>query len=401
MVLNETSYLPNTKSKVLNQARSADDLSGRSSLPDPYARAAAAAKASGVTRLGEITHLDRVGVPVFQAVRPWGRALSVHQGKGLTGLDAQIGALMEAVESANAEAFAGQAFSAAWADLAAEERAPCLADFAATRARPPPDDEPLPWVPALRILDGGRLWVPFNAVSLDFARPGDARLSRSSNGQAAHFDLEQATIAALLEVIERDAVAAWFGMSRDQRLKTLIDPRSIPYAWFADLQGRLLAADLRLSLYCLMPVVPYPVFLAEIRDPAREWPAIYGTGCDRSPEEALKKSVLEAVQSRLTEISGARDDILYRSAGNGPGMGLASPPPFHMSFADWDTIAAEAIGPPSPTSAAIADELRSAGYPQAAVVDLSGLGSDVFVVKAFVPGLGALKRARRPPLRGH
>jgi ribosomal protein S12 methylthiotransferase accessory factor len=366
----------------------------------PFARALAAAKACGVTRLGEITHLDRLGVPVFQAVRPWGRALSVHQGKGLTRLAAKIGALMEAVESAQAEVFASHTLPAAWSDLPAGERAPSPADFAADPGQPPSDDELLEWVPARRVLDGERLWVPFDAVSLDFTRPGNSKVFRSSNGQAARFDLEQATTVALLEVIEADAAAHWFAMSRDERLMTQVNPGGAPHAWFLDIAGRLAGAGLRLSLFRLEPVAPFPVFLAELADPVRNWPSVYGTGCAASPEGALKRALLEALQSRLTEISGARDDILYRSAESGAAMGLASPPPFHMSFPDWGAIIAKAKGPPAPTSARIAQMLAEAGYPQAAVVDLSDPGSDVFVVKAFVPGLGAIKRTRRRPIRG-
>ena len=61
----------------------------------------------GVTRLADITHLDRLGAPVFQAIRPWSQGLSVHQGKGLTREAASLGALMEAAEHHFAETFAG------------------------------------------------------------------------------------------------------------------------------------------------------------------------------------------------------------------------------------------------------------------------------------------------------
>jgi ribosomal protein S12 methylthiotransferase accessory factor YcaO len=37
----------------------------------------------GITRLGNITGLDRIGIPVAIAVRPNSRSVSVSQGKGL------------------------------------------------------------------------------------------------------------------------------------------------------------------------------------------------------------------------------------------------------------------------------------------------------------------------------
>jgi hypothetical protein len=39
---------------------------------------------AGITRLADVTGLDRVGIPVYQAIRPGSRNLSVSQGKGLS-----------------------------------------------------------------------------------------------------------------------------------------------------------------------------------------------------------------------------------------------------------------------------------------------------------------------------
>ncbi len=62
-------------------------------------RVTQAADALGVTRLADITGLDRVGIPVYSSVVPKSRdTLSVYNGKGLRPIDAQAGALMEAIE---------------------------------------------------------------------------------------------------------------------------------------------------------------------------------------------------------------------------------------------------------------------------------------------------------------
>jgi ribosomal protein S12 methylthiotransferase accessory factor len=314
----------------------------------------------------------------------------------LTADDARLGALMEAVESAAAEAFAAAPRRAPWSGLPADERAPSLADFAATRRAAPPDDEPLDWVAARRILDGGRLWVPFDAVSLDLARPGDRRLARSSTGQAAHFDREAAVRGALLEAIERDATADWLDLAPTARTETMIEPEGVPYPWFQDLWDRICSADLELGLYQLSPVTPCPGVLAEIVDAARPGGGTltaYGTACDPDPEAALRGAVLEAVQTRVTEISGARDDIPDAPVGAGSGIGMALPPPSDMPLTAWEDITASAAVTPFE----IAEQLAAGGYPQAAIVELSSPASDVVVVKAFVPGLGALRRSRRAP----
>ena len=51
----------------------------------------------GVTRIANITDLDRVGIPVFSAIRPSAAngAISIYSGKGATETNARISAIME------------------------------------------------------------------------------------------------------------------------------------------------------------------------------------------------------------------------------------------------------------------------------------------------------------------
>ena len=62
-------------------------------------------KLAGVTRVTEITHLDRVGIPVFSAIRPTAQdgAVSIYAGKGATTEQAKASAMMEAFERYSAE----------------------------------------------------------------------------------------------------------------------------------------------------------------------------------------------------------------------------------------------------------------------------------------------------------
>jgi ribosomal protein S12 methylthiotransferase accessory factor YcaO len=57
----------------------------------------------GVTRLGDLTHLDSVGIPVWTASRPTSETVTVHSGKSLIHEMARAGAVAEAVEYAAAE----------------------------------------------------------------------------------------------------------------------------------------------------------------------------------------------------------------------------------------------------------------------------------------------------------
>src|SRR5262245_13446443 len=54
----------------------------------------------GITRLADITGLDRVGIPTYSAVRPTHRrsSVTVTCGKGMRPIDAKVGAVMESLE---------------------------------------------------------------------------------------------------------------------------------------------------------------------------------------------------------------------------------------------------------------------------------------------------------------
>src|SRR6476620_11197984 len=74
----------------------------------------------GITRIGNITGLDRIGIPVAVAVRPNSRSVSVSQGKGLDLPQAMASALMEAAEGFHAEEI-GSGRLARYRDLAARD----------------------------------------------------------------------------------------------------------------------------------------------------------------------------------------------------------------------------------------------------------------------------------------
>src|SRR5437016_8064298 len=78
----------------------APGLSERTTRPEQtLARARSIAAGKGVTRLSDITGLDRIGIPVFTAVVPKScDTLTVYNGKGISAIDARAGALMESIE---------------------------------------------------------------------------------------------------------------------------------------------------------------------------------------------------------------------------------------------------------------------------------------------------------------
>src|SRR4051794_34512193 len=74
--------------------------------PEALARLMAVRGILGITRIADITGLDRLGIPVVQATRPFSLSNVVSQGKGANLTDAAISAVMESCEAFFAERMA-------------------------------------------------------------------------------------------------------------------------------------------------------------------------------------------------------------------------------------------------------------------------------------------------------
>ena len=360
----------------------------------PVARTAA--RAAGVTRLAEVTRLDRLGLPVWQAVRPMSRALSVHQGKGATDADAQVGALLEAVESHVAETFEAEGPHCRFAALPERNRPPSLADFAADRRRPPSAEDEYRWVAAADLLTGAPVYVPFDFVSLDLTRAVPSPFDRASNGVATGASRDEAAAVALQEFIERDAVTEWQAGDTLSRMRATVEIETVPFAWLGAWRDRLREAEISVRFYRVPSVSGTPVFACELNDLSKHgdpFRAIQGRGCHGVPEIALFKSLAEAIQVRATFIAGARDDLVPARYARGGAIGMrvtfAPPRPPSLRGVAWHEIAPGPSGP-----LAIGEALARAGYGRIPIVDLAR-PNGLAVVRAFVCGLGSIRRRRR------
>ncbi|HET9427449.1 MAG TPA: YcaO-like family protein [Allosphingosinicella sp.] len=360
----------------------------------PLARAAA--EAAGVTRLADVTRLDRIGLPVWQAVRPMSRALSVHQGKGATDADAQLGALLEAVESHSAETFSSDGMDCSFDSLPERNRPPSLGDFAVSRDRPPDDRETVRWVECENLLGGEPIYLPFDLISLDFTRNVPSLFDRASNGVATAATRDEAIAAALQELIERDSVIEWQAAGLLAAMESTVDLDSVPFAWLRLLRERIAATGAFVRCYYVPSITGSPVFACEINDLAKDgraYRAIQGRGCHPLPEIALFKALAEAIQGRATYIAGARDDLMpsdYVANDSAIQIAFGFPLPPDMEGVDFAEIASGPSG-----AAELAAALEVAGYDQIAVIDLAQ-PTGLNVVRAFVCGLGSLVRRRRP-----
>jgi ribosomal protein S12 methylthiotransferase accessory factor len=355
-----------------------------------FKQALAAARLCGVTRLADVTGLDRLGLPVWQAVRPAGRSLSVHQGKGASPEAAKMGALCEAIEAHCAEQAVADGPQCAFADLPQAERASEIGDYCKIRTIVPEDEQAIQWCRATDFATGGPQYLPHELVSLDYTRGLPSFFERASNGLGAGASEADALSTSLCELIERDAVGEWQRLDRPARVATLVRLDTIPFEWFKSWRERLGSLDIALQVFRLDSLVGVPVLLCMIGGCEEFGPAyrrFYGTAADGDAELALFKALAEAIQSRLTLIAGVRDDIMPSY------YARPRPRPAGMELAGrqvWDEAEPTACSPDL-----IAQRLASLGYRRIAVKRLDDGLEGVAVTKAFVPGLGSSRRTRR------
>lgn len=263
------------------------------------------ARVAGVTRLADLTELDACGVHVWSTARPLAEEgdLTVNGGKGVSRVDAQIGALMESVERWCATTRGRDIRRASSAELhdALDPRRLIL-----PAGRPWDASRPLGWMMARNLVDGSAILVP--AVAACLTCPEDRWVfPGGSTGLAAEVDLSRAALAGLLEVIERDALAfhEWRRTGRPIDLDSVEDPDS----------RRLVSESIERGLDVRAFALPGPIAITTIQvvlDDAARDSALYinaGTATHLSAEIAFKKALLEAQFSRVTIIAGARENI--------------------------------------------------------------------------------------------
>jgi len=157
--------------------------------------------------------------------------------------------------------------------------------------------------------------VPLDAASLDRTRE-DCRYWQSSDGLASGNTQTEATLHGMLERIERDAEVLWRMMPLARRLQTCVDPAAFEDAVLSDLAGRIVNAGLTLRLFDITSDIAVPCYTAVLapKDILSMKQSLYhqatiGHGCHPNPVRAAIRAIREVAQSRLTYISGARDDV--------------------------------------------------------------------------------------------
>jgi ribosomal protein S12 methylthiotransferase accessory factor len=297
---------------------------------EALARVIAMRKPLGITRIADITGLDRVGIPVVQVVRPFSLSNAVSQGKGGTLAEAAISAILESAEGYFAERlphYNAVTASANSLGIQPNHFAAHLQDGAASDWR----DQVLTWLVAENLLNGSRDMVPLELVHTAYTfppQPHDGTFAASTTGLAAAFVESDAILHGILECVERDAIAR-ANRTHGFFQRCRVDLETIDDKSVCELLGGLRDRGLLVGLWEAPSPTGMPVVCCHLmEDGAAETallphPAV-GSAASLDPAAAVSHAVYEAAQSRLAAISGARDDMTRA---------------FYPKYPDWQKIA--------------------------------------------------------------
>ena len=276
---------------------------------------------AGVTRIAEITHLDRLGIPVYSAIRPGAAegAVSIYAGKGATKSQAKASAMMEAFERYSAEINVEDAQMFETGLYGEIEGAINPETLILPQQSYKPDETRLDWVKTVDVTDDEEYLAPVNAIYHPYIPRGGAVLFKSNtNGLASGNRIEEAVYHGITEVVERDAWSI-FEAKKKCRGEVVCDGTENPL--IRDMLHKFDQSEIEVKLLDLTADVDITTIAAVADDTVLRDPALLslGVGTHLNPEVAVIRALTEVAQSRATQIHGTREDtnraVFMRKAG--------------------------------------------------------------------------------------
>jgi len=281
----------------------------------------------GITSYREITGLDIIGIPIWIAHRPLSSTISVTAGKNPDRMLAAVGSITEAIEFWASEQPQGKYHLMSWRQMDEMGRSgdePRIAltgaelldlqDYPLARDNVLDENTPIAWEMVEGIGEGMPLaWMPSHLIWLkDRVAMQFLDVQQSSNGLASGTSQEDALLQALYELVERD------GWTINYHLRSTLGLPPVPIslvnlppelAWSI---GLIRQAGLWPMLFdCTQSDLHIPVCGCALF--GRDNVGLFGGyGAHLSFRVAAQRAIIEAVQSRLCYISGARDDLYRR-----------------------------------------------------------------------------------------
>jgi len=348
----------------------------------------------GITRIANVTGLDRIGIPVVMVCRPNSRSIAVCQGKGIDSDAATASGLMEAAEIHHAEHVNLPLRLASFTEMSRDHPVIDVAQLPRVHGRRYDSDLVMLWIEGFNLIDRQRLWLPFEMVRANYTLPlppGSGCFDASTNGLASGNHILEAVSHGICEIIERDANTLWNRLDSVARDQTQLDLDTIDDGTCQGILQRLVAAEFDVTAWETTSDTGVPAFFCVLSDSLQHQAHIgVGSGCHPARNIALLRALTEAVQVRTTYISGARDDLMpeeygepllaRRAAwarqlkGSTPARAYCNGPDYHSDSFNEDV-------------AWLLQQICRVGIEQVVAVNLTRPGIDIPVVRIVIPGL--------------
>jgi YcaO-like protein with predicted kinase domain len=355
----------------------------------------------GITRVANVTGLDAVGIPVVMVCRPNARSLAVSQGKGCDLSSARASGLMEATELYHAETITLPLRLATYEELRYKYRVADPRELAHSSGSRFHHNLRLPWAEGRDLVSDATVLIPYEIVHTNYTVPppdGHGCFTSSSNGLASGNHPLEAISHGVCEVVERDATTLWKLRGKARLQEGRLDLSTIDDPTCQELLQKFDRARIAVAVWELSSDINLPVFACYIlpREDATFWRSANlaaGFGCHPARNIALARALTEAAQSRLTFISGSRDDFWREAYDPWPDHDLIEAVldqalsvckrPF-SNIPNWDNETLEED---------VACELQclnEAGLKEVIVVDLTKEELGIPVFRVVVPGLESM-----------
>lgn len=242
-------------------------------------------------------------------------------------------------------------------------------------------EERIGWTPASSLMSGRRVELPAASLFLEYESDEPLYCETDTNGCAAGPDAGGALSNALLEVIERDALAIWW---YGQIHRPTLDARQMDDGALVPLVEALESRSQTISLFLITTDIAVPVVAAVIAD--REGRHVYlGASARHCPHEASRKAMEEAARHFFWEqvhgCSSSRE-MWFRE-------GSVDRFPFLRGSG------ANEIAPPPEPGVAVSESIERARD------ELAKAGIEAYVVMMVRPEIGVpVVRVVAPGLRG-
>ena len=344
--------------------------------------------AAGITRVADITNLDRIGIPVFSSIRPMAEngAISVYNGKGATPTEAKVSAMMEGIERYSGEVKDRDLLISRFSELKKEQNALDPRELILPEGADPDSD--IPWVSGYDIMNDEEILVPANAVFHPLAHSYRLLFRTNTSGLASGNELEEAIFHGLAEVIERDA---WTMVEATRNTGPII--QNIGDGLAGDLLEKFSQAQVDVYLKDITSDIGIPTCAAVSDDIKLKDPTLLttGMGTHTCAGVAVLRALTEVAQSRLTQIHGAREDTTVADFRKQIGYDRTKRLNKHWfdtsTTRDFAEIESQDNIDFLDDIKHMTNRLEEAGLDRAIIVDLTREEIGVPVVRVIVPGL--------------